>query len=59
MERRNADGFVFHAVELRFPYLEDNVILDVLGFRIGQFIKQLAYAVCIKYRCITQRLCKR
>ena len=30
--RRNADGLVLHAVELRLPYQEDDIILYILGF---------------------------
>ena len=54
MEWRNTNGFLPHSIVLRLPYLEDNSIFDVLCFRIGQFIKQFAYAVCIDYWSIAQ-----
>ena len=29
--RRNADGFILHAIELRLPYHKDHIVLNVLG----------------------------
>ena len=52
MQGRDANSLLLHAIELRLSYLEDDIILDVLGLGKRKLIEQLAHAKRIEYRCI-------